>query len=127
MLGKVTDEQRNILLNNCDLFLQPNIKIQGDMEGFGISVIEAASCKMPVLAANLEGLKDAIKDSENGFLIESENAEAWAEKINELLSDEKYCKEFGEKARQFVIENYEWKKIAQKYLKEITFLIKKNN
>jgi glycosyltransferase involved in cell wall biosynthesis len=127
MLGYVTDENRNILWNTCDLFVQPNIKIQGDMEGFGISVIEAASCRMPVLAANLEGLKDAIKDNENGFLIESENAEAWAKKINELLSNEKYCKEFGEKARQFVIENYEWKKIAQKYLNEINIniLIKK--
>ena len=74
MLGYVTDETRDILFNTCDVFVQPNIKVAGDMEGFGISVIEAASCEIPVIASNIEGLKDAIKDGQNGFLVESGNA-----------------------------------------------------
>jgi glycosyltransferase involved in cell wall biosynthesis len=119
MLGFVTDEVRDTLFNTCDVFVQPNIKIAGDMEGFGISVIEAASCQIPVIAANLEGLKDAIKDGENGFLVESENAEGYVEKITTLLADDAYRKEFGEKARAYVIENYSWEKISQKYLEEI--------
>ena len=86
----------------------------GDMEGFGISVIEAAFCGIPVLASDLEGLKDAIKDGEDGFLLESENAEAWVKKINELLADEKYRKEFGQKARQFIIDNYSWEIISKR-------------
>jgi glycosyltransferase involved in cell wall biosynthesis len=119
LLGYVSDETRNILFNTCDLFIQPNIKVPGDMEGFGISVIEAASCKIPVLASRLEGLQDAIKDGQDGFLIEPEDPEAWTSKINELLSNENFRKEFGEKARQFVIDNFRWKKIAEKYLEEI--------
>lgn len=125
MLGYISDEQRNILLGACDLFVQPNIKIAGDVEGFGISVLEAAASRLPVLAAELEGLRDAINDGQNGFLLPSENANAWINKIKELLVDDDFRKDFGEKARQFVIENYSWDKIAQKYLEEIKKIAKK--
>lgn len=123
MLGYVTDETRNILFNTADLFIQPNIKIPGDMEGFGISVIEAASCKLPVIASKLEGLQDAVKDGQNGFLVEPYDVGGYVEKINELLENDRYRKEFGEKARRFVIENYQWKIIAKKYFEEIERVI----
>jgi glycosyltransferase involved in cell wall biosynthesis len=119
MLGYVADSVRNILLGTADLFLQPNIKIAGDMEGFGISVLEAGACRLPVLASNLEGLKDAIKEGWNGFLIEPENADAYLEKINELMSQDDFRLEFGEKARRFVEENFSWEKISRQYLEEI--------
>lgn len=120
MLGHVTDHVRNVLLNTADLFVQPNIKIHGDMEGFGISVIEAGACRLPVLASSIEGLKDAIKDTCNGFLVESENAQAFVEKIDELFAKGNPREIFGEKVRNFVVENYSWEHIAQKYLDEIT-------
>ncbi|MEK7598696.1 MAG: glycosyltransferase family 4 protein [Patescibacteria group bacterium] len=125
MLGYVKDADRDLLFNACDLFVQPNIKIEGDMEGFGISVIEAASCKIPVIASRLEGLQDAIKDGRNGFLIEPGNAGAWAAKISELLSDDAFRKDFGEKARQYVVENFSWEKISRQYLEEIQKVLKK--
>lgn len=125
MLGYISDEDRNILWGMADLFVQPNIKVAGDMEGFGISVIEAGACRLPVLASRLEGLQDAIKDNQNGFLVEHENSEAFAAKINELFADQTALKKFGENARQFVIENYSWHIIAQKYLDEIQSTISK--
>jgi glycosyltransferase involved in cell wall biosynthesis len=123
-LGYVTDEVRDTLFNTCDIFVQPNITVPGDMEGFGISVIEAASCRIPVVASAIEGLKDAIKDGQNGFLVESENADAWVEKINDLLANDDLRKSFGGKARQYVIENYSWEKISKRYLEEIEKTIK---
>lgn len=125
ILGYQPDEARDICFNTADVFVQPNIKIPGDMEGFGISVIEAASCKLPVVAANIEGLKDAVKSGENGFLVESGDAEAWIARINELLANDEFRKEFGEKARKYTIENYSWGKIAKRYLKEIQKVVEK--
>ncbi|MCX6761913.1 MAG: glycosyltransferase family 4 protein [Candidatus Moranbacteria bacterium] len=119
MLGFVTDKVRNNLFNTCDLFIQPNIKITGDMEGFGMSVIEAASCQIPVIASSLEGLKDAIKDGKNGFLVGTEDAQGYIEKITSLLANDAYRREFGKEARQYIIENYSWGKISQRYLEEI--------
>ncbi len=124
MLGYVPDETRNILFNTCDLFIQPNIKVPGDIEGFGISVIEAGSCRLPVIASKLEGLKDSIKDGQNGFLIEPYDAGGYVNKIDELLANNDFRKEFGEKARQFVIDNYSWDKIARRYLEEIEKTLK---
>ncbi|HBP00687.1 MAG TPA: TetR family transcriptional regulator [Candidatus Moranbacteria bacterium] len=119
LLGYVSDQTKDVLMNTCDLFIQPNIKIEGDLEGFGISVIEATSCKLPVVASRLEGLKDAIKDQQNGFLVEPHDASGYATKITELLSNETFRKEFGSKARQFAIDNYQWSKIAERYAAEI--------
>lgn len=119
MLGYVTDEIRNQLWATCDLFIQPNIKIAGDMEGFGISVIEAGACRLPVLASNLEGLKDAIKDGKNGFLVEPENAGAYLLKITELFTNGSPREIFGQQVRDFVVENYQWQNIAKQYLTEI--------
>ena len=123
MLGYVTDNVRDTLFNTCDVFVQPNVKVEGDMEGFGISVIEAGSCGLPVIASRLEGLQDAIKDGENGFLVDSEDADGFAMKIKELLHDEEQRKIFGEKVQNFVENNYGWDKISQRYLEEVMKLI----
>ncbi|MDD5083453.1 MAG: glycosyltransferase family 4 protein [Candidatus Moranbacteria bacterium] len=125
LLGFVNDETRDILLNTCDLFIQPNIRVPGDMEGFGISVIEAASCQIPVIASRLEGLQDAIKDSENGFLVEPENANGYIEKIRLLLADDTLRETFGKQARQYVIDNFHWDSIAKRYLAIIEATLKK--
>lgn len=126
ILGYIPDEQRNVLWNSADLFVQPNIKVSGDLEGFGISVIEAGACRLPVLASNMEGLKDAIKDGKNGFLIESGNAQAYIQKINELFSDGSPRITYGESVRQYVLDNYKWEKIAKLYFNEINNSIEKS-
>lgn len=95
------------------------------MEGFGLVAIEAASAKLPVIASNIEGLKDAIKEGQNGFLIEPYDSESYARKINELLADDDFRKNFGEKARNFIIDNYSWGKISKRYLEEIEKEIEK--
>jgi glycosyltransferase involved in cell wall biosynthesis len=119
LLGHVNTNDFSVLYNTCDIYVKPNIKVKGTMEGFGLVAIEAASCKLPVIASNLEGLKDAIKDGWNGFMIEPYDTDGFVKKINELLENSQYCQEFGEKARQFVIDNFSWNIIAEKYLEEI--------
>jgi glycosyltransferase involved in cell wall biosynthesis len=126
VLGRISEEAKKVLLHTCDLFVQPNIKVPGDMEGFGISVLEAAFCKIPAIVSDLEGLKDAIQDGQNGFLVASENMEAWTEKIKQLLSDDNSRQEFGNRAQQYVAQNFSWEIIAEKYLAEIKAVIAKS-
>lgn len=124
LLGYVTDETREILFNTADLFVQPNIKVEGDMEGFGISVIEAASCQLPVIASRLEGLQDAIKDDKNGYLVETENTDQYVSVITELMNDRERLKNFGKQARQYIIENYAWENITKLYLNTLEKIAK---
>jgi phosphatidylinositol alpha-1,6-mannosyltransferase len=126
LLANLPRSDMKILFSTCDIYISPNIKVAGSMEGFGITAIEAGACGKVVLASNIEGLKDAIIDGQNGFLVESENPEAWVIKINEVLSDSFDRKNFGEKASQFVNENYSWGKISKRYLEEINKEVSKS-
>jgi phosphatidylinositol alpha-1,6-mannosyltransferase len=123
-LGMVDDAARNVLLHTADLFVQPNISVPGDMEGFGIAVIEASLHGLVVVASRLEGLQDAICDGGNGFLVQSGDADAFAAKISELLGDNAGRREFGARARQYTIEHCHWEKIAQDYLAVLQTTVK---
>jgi glycosyltransferase involved in cell wall biosynthesis len=123
LLTKLSRRDIKILFNTCDLYVSPNIKVAGSMEGFGITAIEAGACGRVVLASDLEGLKDAIQNGQNGFLIESGNASAYAVKIKDLMENDGYRIEFGKKARKYVVENYSWEIIARRYLEEIKKVI----
>lgn len=125
LLGYVSDEVRDILFNTCDIFIQPNIKVAGDMEGFGISVIEAASCELPVIVSDLEGLKDAIHQNENGLLVEPENPEAFRKVITELVSDEEKRHNLGKRARLYTKAHFEWSVIAKRYIEILQSFVKK--
>lgn len=115
LLGRVTDETRNLLLNSADLFIQPNIRVPGDMEGFGIAVIEAAACGLPAVASAIEGLRDAIRHQESGILVEPENAESFIQAISALLTDKQALRALGERARRMVAIHYHWQIIAKRY------------
>ncbi|MDZ4246817.1 MAG: glycosyltransferase family 4 protein, partial [Dehalococcoidia bacterium] len=77
-----------ILYNAADMFIMPNVPVNGDMEGFGLVALETASCGLPVVASDLEGIKDAIQDGKNGFLLEPGNARIFTDKIKELLEND---------------------------------------
>lgn len=116
LLGQVSESDKLLLLSTADVFVQPNIRVANDMEGFGLVVLEAALCGTPVVASRLEGLQDAITDGRNGYLVEAENAAAFAAKLNELLARPELAQAAGEKARRFVIENQAWHAVAGRYL-----------
>ena len=86
LLGRVDDGVREELLRGADLFIQPNIAVPGDMEGFGLVTIEAALRGTPVVAADLEGLKDAVVHEHTGLLLPSGDADVWVSTITDLTA-----------------------------------------
>lgn len=116
MLDKVDDETLKLLYNASDIFIMPNIPVSGDMEGFGIVALEAVSCGLPAVASRLEGIQDAIKNKENGFLVEPYHTNEFVDAIFRLLEDDDERKNFGDRARKFTVESYNWEKITKSYL-----------
>ena len=125
ILGQVENEDLKMLYNAADTFVMPNIRVKGDMEGFGIVALEAASCGLPVIASNLEGIKDAVKNNQNGFLVEPYDSEGFIKTICQLLENDEIRESVGKKAREFTLENYSWDKVTQQYLNEFEISIKK--
>ena len=116
MLGKVDDKTLKDLYNGTDIFVMPNIPVKDDIEGFGRVLLEASLCKLPVVASGIEGIKDAIIDDKNGKLVEAKNANAYEEEINKFIKNKDYAKDFGEKSRQYTLNNYQWDTIANEYI-----------
>jgi L-malate glycosyltransferase len=75
-------------------------------EGFSNSILEYMAAGKPVVATNVGGASEAIIENETGFLIESDDDEALAIRLIELLSDEKKAEAFGEKGKQIVEEKF---------------------
>jgi glycosyltransferase involved in cell wall biosynthesis len=105
-----------VLLNTSDIAVAPNIPVAGSFEGFGIAALEAGACELPIVAAKLEGLQEAIQDEKNGFLVPPENAEAFTKKIEWLLADESRRQTIGIHAAAFVTETYHWNILSERYL-----------
>jgi phosphatidyl-myo-inositol dimannoside synthase len=87
LLGNVDDDLREVLLRGTDLFLMPNVRVDGDMEGFGLVAAEAACRGALVVASGLEGIKDAVVAGTTGILVEPEHPSAFVEVIRTLASD----------------------------------------
>ncbi len=102
------------ILNEMDVFVMPSIM---DSETFGVAVVEASACGLPVIASNIGGLPEVVRDNETGFLVEPENIEAIAEKILLLAKDQNLRHQMGTKGRQFVLEHYNWSENADQMLK----------
>jgi glycosyltransferase involved in cell wall biosynthesis len=115
-LGKLPFEEMVQVFKHSDLFVMPNRKVMGDTEGFGLVALEASVNGLPVLASAIEGITCAVIDGKNGFLVPPENDAIWIKKIHTLLSDCDHLREFGEKAKEFTIANYAWKKMVEGYI-----------
>lgn len=117
IVGRVDDEDRDMLFQTADVFTMPNIRVDGDVEGFGIVAIEAAVQGLPVIASNIEGINDAIIEGHNGFLVESGNAQAFEEKIRKVLF-EMDLKTLSNKISEYTRMHYSWKHVSDLYLQE---------
>lgn len=119
LLGKISPDDLESFYQISDLFLMPNIKVEGDMEGFGIAAIEAASRSLPVVASKLEGIKEAIKDKKNGILVNQGNINKYKNTIEQLINSEELRADIGQRAKEYTRENFSWKNLTVKY--QVTF------
>jgi glycosyltransferase involved in cell wall biosynthesis len=82
--GRMSGEQMVRALNRCRVFLNASPK-----EGWGLTVVEANACGVPVVGSNRPGLRDSIQDGVTGFLAPYGDVDAFAQRTVELLRDTK--------------------------------------
>ena len=113
LCGKVSDDDKVAIISNASVMVMPNIKVKGDMEGFGLVALEGSILGKTVLAANLEGITNAIHDGKNGFLLDSEKPEIWANRIKEISHNKVL---FDAQVRDYTLQHFSWERMCLGYV-----------
>jgi glycogen synthase len=123
-IGYVTDEQRNVLLVNCEIAVFPSL-----YEPFGIVALEAMILAKPTIVSETGGLKGIVMDRQTGLLMVPGDAESLLNNIDFLLQDNQTAKKIGIKGMKIVKSLYGWKRIASQTVNvmEDTLLNKRAN
>lgn len=87
--GKVPEEELADHYRLCDVFAMPNREMpDGDTEGFGLVFLEANACGKPVIGGRAGGAVEAVRDGENGLLVDGWSVEDVAAGLIRLLTDD---------------------------------------
>lgn len=84
-----------------------------NVEGFGISFVEAAASGVPSVAGDSGGVRSAVLDAETGVLVPPEEPERVADAIRTLMVDEPLRRRLGAAAREAALQRFNWDRVAR--------------
>lgn len=106
MPGFVSRETLGALFRRCEVYVSPSLDDEGDVEGFGIALAEAAACGRPVIAGRSGGVADVVLDGETGILVDPRDPEDVALALARLLDDPALAGRMGEAGRARVAQAF---------------------
>jgi colanic acid/amylovoran biosynthesis glycosyltransferase len=86
----------------------------GDQEGQGVTFVEASAIGLPIVTTRHNGIPDAVKDGETGYLVEEGDVDAMGERIAYLTLHPEAWHAIGQAGRLHVEENFDLRKQTQK-------------
>jgi len=125
LLGRVSDALLATAYAGSDLFIMPNIPVPGDIEGFGVVMLEAGALGLPVIAADLEGIRDVVTEGANGHLLPTGEASAFARTIEAYGRDRDSLVRAAEAAQGHVRGSFGWASVVTRYLTALTSAVRR--
>jgi len=111
--GKVSEERKQELLLESDVFVMLSENTaSGDVEGFGIAILEGNSVGLPGIGAKGCGIEDAISDGFSGKLIGNKDHKGFVRALEEIMGDYEV---YSQNAKKWA-ENFTWDKIIRRYI-----------
>lgn len=89
------------------------VVMPSDYESFGMVALEAMACGTPVIASDVGGLAYLVRHGRTGYRVPARDADALADKIVRLLTDESLRRRMGQRAACWA-EEYAWPRIADR-------------
>ncbi len=115
--GRVSEVELRRIYNSCDLFCMTSRQLaDGDFEGFGIAVMEAALCGKAAVVSDNSGLAEAVIDGETGILVPQNDSDKTAKAIIKLANDPSTLDRLSQNAYLNAIENQTWEQVGKRYL-----------
>jgi len=110
ILGKVSEEEKLKLLTESWVAIQPS-----SFEGWGLTVLEANVCRTPVIASNVPGLRDSVKDGFSGILVPVRDAKTLGNAMMKVTEDAQFRQELSENAYKWA-EQFNWEFTTSKFM-----------
>jgi phosphatidylinositol alpha-1,6-mannosyltransferase len=112
-LTGVPDSDLPGLYNCAAVYLGLSRLMNARVEGFGISLVEAAACGIPVLATRSGGIPEAVQEGESGLLVDSDSPDQVCASLRTLLSDHALAQRLGAAGRRAVERYYNWDRVTE--------------
>jgi glycosyltransferase involved in cell wall biosynthesis len=113
-LGFIPDGSLNLWYNKVQCVVIPSV-----FEGFGLTAVEAMASGTSVICTDVDSLKHIVDDGVCGYLVKYNDCEALSAKILNLLTAPDMRRQFSEKGRARVLDNYDWQVIIGKLEAEL--------
>lgn len=121
LLDWIPLEDKIPLYNSCDIFLLPSYD-----EGLPYSMIEAMAAGLPIVASNVGGIPEVVKDDENGFLINPGDIENLVNKINYLIKNRNVRLKMSTNNKNLIKSSYSFENSIKKFQMIYEDLIEEN-
>jgi phosphatidylinositol alpha-1,6-mannosyltransferase len=99
-VGFVSEAELNQLYRRCAIYISPSMMEEGDVEGFGIALVEAGAHGRPVIAGRTGGVEDAVVDGETGILVDPSKLDEIETALVRLLDDDDLRQRLGSQAKR---------------------------
>lgn len=113
-LGAVGDTALLSCYQQCDLAALPNRQVDGDIEGFGMVLVEAQACGRPVIAGASGGTGETMRPHVTGETVACETPELLARVLIDLLNDPERRATMGGAGRVWAEASFAWPRVAAK-------------
>jgi sucrose-phosphate synthase len=87
-------------------------------EPFGLTLIEAAACGLPIVAPEDGGPRDIVKNCQCGFLVNTTDTKAIATAVKQIITDSEKWKQYSKAGIMNIRKHYTWKSYATSYMKQ---------
>lgn len=86
-------------------------------EAFGLAIVEAMACGVPVIASRTGGIPDIVQHGENGWLVDDcKNDEAWHKELCGLMANPARTRAWAEAGRKTAEQRFSIKEVARTYV-----------
>lgn len=108
MPGFLPHDRVEALMRSHDIFLMPSVQTaSGDRDGIPNVIMEALSCRMPVIATDVCGIKEVIRNNETGILVPQHDPRALADGVRQLLADRDEALRMAERGHDLVLHMFD--------------------
>ncbi len=126
-IDEVPQEELVAFYSMADIFVLPSIVNEnGETEGLGVVLLEAMACGLPVIASNVGGIPDIIKDGETGLLVRQKDARSLSDQIIRLLSDDNLRKEVLINGQNLIKAEFSWEIVTDKFIEIYREVLRRN-